>query len=80
MTAIPSALATSREVSFTADATPCFSRGSDETIAVVVEDEKRGKQVFYRLKVPCVLKFMTCVEAVLKAQVQEQAITFIKQL
>jgi ArsR family transcriptional regulator len=36
--------------------------------AGIVEDEKRGKQVFYRLKVPCVLQFMGCVEAVLKAQ------------
>jgi len=36
--------------------------------AGIVEDTKRGKQVFYRLKVPCVLHFMGCVEAVLKAQ------------
>jgi DNA-binding transcriptional ArsR family regulator len=34
--------------------------------AGIVEDEKRGKQVFYRLKVPCVLNFMQCVEAVLR--------------
>lgn len=31
----------------------------------LVEDDKRGKQVFYRLKVPCVMNFMKCVEAVL---------------
>ncbi len=36
--------------------------------AGIVEDDKRGKQVFYRLKVPCVLQFMNCVEAVLKVQ------------
>ncbi|WP_417915747.1 ArsR/SmtB family transcription factor [Candidatus Electronema sp. JC] len=36
--------------------------------AGIVEDEKRGKQVFYRLKVPCVLQFMDCVEAVLKTK------------
>lgn len=34
--------------------------------AGIVEDDKRGKQVFYRLKVPCVLHFMTCIEAVIK--------------
>lgn len=34
--------------------------------AGIVEDEKRGKQVFYRLKTPCVLNFMNCVEAVVK--------------
>jgi len=33
--------------------------------AGIVDVEKRGKQVFYRLKVPCVLEFMGCVEAVL---------------
>ena len=42
--------------------------------AGVVEDEKRGKQVFYRLKVPCIMKFMPCVEAVIKAKAQEQSI------
>lgn len=36
--------------------------------AGIVQDEKRGKQVFYRLKVPCVLNFMSCVEAVIKDQ------------
>lgn len=33
--------------------------------AGIVDVEKRGKQMFYRLKVPCVLEFMGCVEAVL---------------
>lgn len=41
--------------------------------AGVVEDDKRGKQVFYRLKVPCVLKFMSCIEAVVKTQAEEQS-------
>jgi DNA-binding transcriptional ArsR family regulator len=40
--------------------------------AGVVDDEKRGKQVYYRLKVPCVLKYLSCVEAVIKASVKEQ--------
>ena len=34
--------------------------------AGIVTDEKRGKQVFYTLKVPCVLNFMSCVEAVIE--------------
>ena len=38
--------------------------------AGVVEDEKRGKQVYYRLKVPCILNFMPCVEEVIKATIQ----------
>ena len=40
--------------------------------AGVVEDEKRGKQVYYRLKVPCVLNYMACIEAVIKQQAEEQ--------
>ena len=30
--------------------------------ADVVGDEKRGTQVFYRLRMPCVLTFLECVE------------------
>lgn len=41
--------------------------------AGIVEDDKRGKKVFYRLKVPCVMKFMNCVEAVLASQAKEHA-------
>ncbi len=40
--------------------------------AGIVEDDKRGKQVYYRLKVPCVLKFMICVEAVIESQVKAE--------
>jgi DNA-binding transcriptional ArsR family regulator len=32
----------------------------------ILEDEKRGSQVFYRLRVPCVLNFFKCVRAVQK--------------
>lgn len=39
----------------------------------IVDVDKRGKQVFYRLKVPCVLNFMDCVEAVLVSEAKEQA-------
>ncbi|MDY0298070.1 MAG: metalloregulator ArsR/SmtB family transcription factor [Acidobacteriota bacterium] len=34
--------------------------------AGIIADEKRGKQVYYRLVVPCILNFMNCVEAVLR--------------
>jgi len=34
--------------------------------AGLLMDEKRGVQVFYRLRVPCILNFFGCVEAVLK--------------
>ena len=40
--------------------------------AGIVEMEKRGKQVFYRLKVPCVIQFMNCVEEVIKINIEEQ--------
>jgi ArsR family transcriptional regulator len=32
--------------------------------AGILEDDKRGAQVFYRLRTPCVLNFFKCVEAV----------------
>jgi ArsR family transcriptional regulator len=32
--------------------------------AGILEDDKRGQQVFYRLKVPCILRFMDCVDSV----------------
>ena len=41
--------------------------------AGIVEDDKRGKQVFYRLKVPCVMNFMHCVEEVLKSNAATHA-------
>jgi len=46
--------------------------------AGLIEDEKRGKQVFYRLRVPCVLSFMACVEEVIKSGAEEQ-IRMLKQ-
>ena len=36
--------------------------------AGIVEDDKRGKQVYYRLRVPCVLNFFHCLESVLAAK------------
>ena len=41
--------------------------------ASLVSDEKRGTQVFYSLRLPCVLNFFSCVESVLKANLEEQA-------
>lgn len=32
--------------------------------AGILEDDKRGAQVFYKLRVPCVLNFFKCVQAV----------------
>ncbi|OGK08148.1 MAG: transcriptional regulator [Candidatus Riflebacteria bacterium RBG_13_59_9] len=39
----------------------------------IVSDEKRGTQVFYSLRAPCVLNFFSCVESVLKTNAREQA-------
>ena len=40
--------------------------------AGIVKDEKRGTQVYYSLKVKCVLNFLSCVESVMKSSVKEQ--------
>jgi len=42
----------------------------------IVEDEKRGLQVWYHLKVPCILNFFGCVENVLKANAKMARQTF----
>ncbi|HOD67722.1 MAG TPA: metalloregulator ArsR/SmtB family transcription factor [candidate division Zixibacteria bacterium] len=34
--------------------------------AGIVDDDKRGLQVWYRLRVPCILNFFGCVEEVLR--------------
>jgi len=39
--------------------------------AGLILDEKKGKQVYYSLKMHCVLNFMDCVEAVLKEQAKK---------
>ncbi len=36
--------------------------------AGIVRDRKVGQQVFYSLRVPCILQFFGCVEAVLAAR------------
>ena len=40
--------------------------------AGIVVDDKRGNQVFYQLRVPCILNFFDCVESVLSAQANAQ--------
>jgi DNA-binding transcriptional ArsR family regulator len=39
----------------------------------LIYDEKRGKQVFYSLRMRCALNFLDCVEAVLKEQARDRA-------
>ncbi len=41
--------------------------------AGIVVDDKRGNQVFYRLRVPCILNFFGCVESVLESQARVHA-------
>ncbi|MBI1361543.1 MAG: metalloregulator ArsR/SmtB family transcription factor [Alphaproteobacteria bacterium] len=44
---------------------PTVSRHLSQLKSVgILEDEKRGSQVFYRLRVPCVLNFFKCIKAV----------------
>ena len=40
--------------------------------AGIVKDERRGVQVFYSLRMPCVLSFLSCVETVLETCAREQ--------
>ena len=37
----------------------------------IVQDEKRGSQVYYKLRCRCVLSFFECVETVLKTNVEK---------
>lgn len=41
--------------------------------AGIIGSEKRGLQVFYRLKTPCILNLFGCVESVMKAAAAEKA-------
>jgi ArsR family transcriptional regulator len=34
--------------------------------AGIVTDRKAGQRVFYRLRVPCILRFFDCIEAVIR--------------
>jgi len=39
--------------------------------AGLVIDEKRGTSIYYHLRIPCVMDFMGCVEAVLEANAKD---------
>lgn len=41
--------------------------------AGIVTDDKRGNQVFYSLRVPCILNFFGCVESVLESSARDKA-------
>jgi len=41
--------------------------------AGIVSDEKRGTQVFYTLRIPCVLDFLQCAERVLQRTADDLA-------
>jgi len=38
----------------------------------IVQDDKRGSQVYYKLGVPCILNFFDCVESVLRSNAEQQ--------
>lgn len=38
----------------------------------IVADDRRGTQVFYRLRMPCVLDFVGCAESMMQQAAQEQ--------
>jgi ArsR family transcriptional regulator len=38
----------------------------------IIADDKRGAQVYYRLKTPCMLNFFKCVETVLEKSAKDQ--------
>jgi len=40
--------------------------------AGIVQDDKRGAQVYYTLRCPCVLSFFQCVETVMSRAAEEQ--------
>ena len=40
--------------------------------AGIVSDDKRGTQVFYSLRVPCVMNFFSCVESVMRHKIEYQ--------
>lgn len=40
--------------------------------AGLVKDEKKGKQVYYSLRMRCALNFLDCVEAVLREQARDR--------
>ena len=44
--------------------------------AGIVQIDKRGQNVFYSLKTPCILDFLGCIEDVIKHNLKEQSSLF----
>jgi len=42
--------------------------------AGIIEDEKRGKMIFYRLRVKCLPSFFDCIESVIRCNVESQQV------
>jgi len=40
--------------------------------AGIVRDERRGSKIYYILRTPCILNFLSCVETVIKSTAEEQ--------
>jgi DNA-binding transcriptional ArsR family regulator len=40
--------------------------------AGILEDQKRGAQVFYKLRMPCILNFFDCVESVIRSTAESK--------
>ncbi|WP_198783290.1 ArsR/SmtB family transcription factor [Shewanella putrefaciens] len=40
--------------------------------AGIVDMEKRGKQIFYKLTLPCLLNSLSCIDTLLDNQIQKQ--------
>ena len=45
--------------------------------AGIVQDDKRGSQVWYKLRCPCVMDFFECVESVIRTAAEEQLRTLV---
>jgi len=44
--------------------------------AGVVKDQKRGASIYYSLRIPCILNFFKCADAVLEALRKEQNVLY----
>jgi DNA-binding transcriptional ArsR family regulator len=39
--------------------------------AGIIESQKRGNHIYYKLKFPCIMNFFECVESVIKRQISD---------
>ena len=44
--------------------------------AGIIEDEKRGTSVYYSLRCQCIMKFIGCIEQVIKINLEKQSALF----